>query len=231
MHRVWWDMRYDPIGEGGGGRGGGGGGGNGAVPHRTYQSVNAPWAPPASFAVRLSVDGKTYTQPIALKLDPRVTASAADMATLASLTREMYEGARAAQTTYTQARALVAALGTLSGEDIVAFKAALDALAPAGPGGGGGGRGGGGRGAAGGAAGGAAAPTLQSVSTDMLSAAMAMQAAEFAPTAREVAACATARTNAAATMAKWIRLSTVDLVALNAKRKAAGQPVIVVPKR
>jgi hypothetical protein len=65
----------------------------------------------------------------------------------------------------------------------------------------------------------------------MLSAAMAMQAAEFAPTAREVAACAAARANAAAAMAKWIRLSTVDLVALNATRKAAGQPVIVIPKR
>ena len=244
MHRVWWDMRYDPIGEGGGGRGGGGGGGNGAVPHRTYPSVNAPWAPPASYTVRLSVDGKTYTQPIGLKLDPRVTASAADLATLASLTREMYEGARAARATYTQARALVAALGTLSGDDITAFKASVDALAPAGPGGGGG-RGAGfggppapgasagqaGRGAAGGAAGAGAAPTLQSVSTDMLSAAMAMQAAEFAPTAREVAACAAARANAAAAMAKWIRLSTVDLVALNATRKAAGQPAIVIPKR
>jgi hypothetical protein len=60
---------------------------------------------------------------------------------------------------------------------------------------------------------------------------MAMQAAEIAPTSREVAACATARTNAAAVMAKWKTLTTVDLVALNAKQKAAGQPAIGVPKR
>jgi hypothetical protein len=65
----------------------------------------------------------------------------------------------------------------------------------------------------------------------MLSAAMAMQAAEIAPTAREVAACATARTNAAMVMAKWTRLTTTDLAALNAKRKAAGQPAIGMPKR
>jgi hypothetical protein len=65
----------------------------------------------------------------------------------------------------------------------------------------------------------------------MLSAAMAMQGAEAAPTAREVAACTTARANSAAVMAKWTKLATVDLPALNAERKAAGQPVIVMPKR
>src|SRR5207244_8316645 len=37
MHRVTWDLRYQPLGEGSGGRGGGGGA---AVPHRTYASVN-----------------------------------------------------------------------------------------------------------------------------------------------------------------------------------------------
>jgi hypothetical protein len=65
----------------------------------------------------------------------------------------------------------------------------------------------------------------------MLSAAMAMQAAEVAPSAREVAACTTARANSAAVMAKWTALTTVDLAALNATRKAAGQPAIVPPKR
>jgi photosystem II stability/assembly factor-like uncharacterized protein len=224
MHRVWWDMRYDPIGDGGGGRGGGGA----AVPRRTYPSVNAPWAPPGPYTVRLAVDGKSYTQPITLRLDPRVTTSAAGLATLASLTREMYDSARAAHATCTQARALVTALEALSGDDIAAFKTAVEALAPAAGGGAGGGRGGGGRGGAGG---GAAAPTLQSVSTAMLAAAMAMQGAEVAPTAREVAACATARTQSATMMARWTTLTTIDLAVLNAKRKAAGQPVIVIPKR
>jgi hypothetical protein len=64
----------------------------------------------------------------------------------------------------------------------------------------------------------------------MLAAAMAMQGAEAAPTAREVAACATARTQSAAVMARWTKLTTIDLAALNAKRKAAGQPVVAIPK-
>lgn len=260
MHRVWWDMRYSPIGEGGG-RGGGGGGG-GAVPHRTYPSVNAPWAPPGSYTVRLTVDGKSSTQAITLRLDPRVTTPPAALAQLASLTREMYGGARAARAAYDQALALVQQLDAATGNDVAAFKAAVEAIAPpsggaGGRGGGAGGRGGtvtavgpviqvpagaaggrgaapaGGRGAApaGGRGGATGPPTLASVSTEMLSAAMSMQAAEAAPTAREVAACATARANAAKVMAQWTKLTRVDLAALNAKRKAAGQPVITMPKR
>ncbi len=238
MHRVWWDMRYDPIGEGGGR---GGGGGAGAVPHRTYPTVTSPWAPPGSYTVRLTVDGKSYTQPIALHLDPRVTTPPVALTQLASLTREMYEGALAARVAYNQARALVAQLNAASGDDVVKFKASVEALAPAAPAAGGrggfGGPGGpgaapaGGRGGGrGGAGGGTPAPTLQSVSAEMLAAAMSMQAAEAAPTGREVAACTAARANAAKVMAQWKKITSVDLPALNAKRKAAGQPAIVVPK-
>jgi hypothetical protein len=65
----------------------------------------------------------------------------------------------------------------------------------------------------------------------MLAAAMAMQGSEAAPTAREVAACTSARTNSATVMARWAKLTTGELAVLNAKRKAAGQPAIVLPKR
>ncbi len=74
MHRFTWDMHYDVIpGVGGNGRfGGGGAGGNDPVPHRTYPSVNSPWAPPGAYTARLTVDGRTLTQPLTLKMDPRV---------------------------------------------------------------------------------------------------------------------------------------------------------------
>jgi len=229
MHRVWWDMHYDPIGEGGGGRGGGGSGG--AVPHRTYPSVSTPWAPPGSYTVRLTAGNSVQTQPLTLKLDPRVTTPALELTSLTTLTSEMYEGARAARASYMQARALVAALDKVTRDDATQFKAAIEALAPA-PSAGGGGRGGGGggRGAAAGR-GPAPAPTLASVQTEMMAAAMSMQAGEFAPTARELEACATARADSAKVMAKWSALATTDLAALNAKLKAAGQPAIALPKR
>ena len=73
-------------------------------------------------------------------------------------------------------------------------------------------------------------PSLDSVSAAMMAAAMAMQAADAPPTAREVEACADARRQAADLMARWTKLKTTDLAALNAKRKSAGQPAIVIPK-
>ena len=60
----------------------------------------------------------------------------------------------------------------------------------------------------------------------MMNAAMAMQGADATPTAREIAAVTEARRQATALMARWTKLTTVDLPALNAKRKAAGQPPV-----
>ncbi|MGH9410116.1 MAG: VPS10 domain-containing protein, partial [Vicinamibacterales bacterium] len=127
MHRVSWDLHDQPIG-GAGGRGGGEG--NGAVPHRTYPSVSAPWATPGSYTVRLTVDGKTYSQPLTLHLDPRVKIAPLALSTLNTLTRQMYDGARAAHAAGDRGRALVAELDQATGDDIAAFKAKVSALAP-----------------------------------------------------------------------------------------------------
>jgi photosystem II stability/assembly factor-like uncharacterized protein len=220
MHRVSWDLHYEPLTEGGG-RGGA------AVPHRTYPSVNSPWAPPGNYTVRLTVNGQQYTQPLQLHLDPRVKTPAAALTQVATLTKEMYDGARKLRTAAEQARSLAEALDQ-AGPEGAALKEQVTALAPPPPAGGRGGRGGfgGGRGR-GGPAG---PPTLDGASAAMLAAAMGMQAADVAPTARDIQACADARRESAAVTARWTRITTVDLPALNAKRKAAGQPPIEIGK-
>ncbi len=196
------------------------------MPHHTYDMPYSPWAPPGTYTVRLTVDGKRYTQPITLKLDPRVKTPATALAQLNAVTRETYDAAVAAHNAYEQARALVAQLDKQSGEDVVAFKAQVEALAP------GGAAGRRGRGFGGGGPGGGGAPpppTLESVSTAMMAAAMAMQGADVAPTAGQVAVAAKARADGAGVIRSWTTLRTTGLAALNAKRRAAGQPAIVVP--
>jgi hypothetical protein len=220
-----WDLRYQPLGEGGG-RGGN------AVPRRTYPAVNAPWAPRGVYTVKMTANGKTYTQPLTLHLDPRVKTPAPALTTLNSLTREMYDGARKARDAAGQARALAAQLES-AGPEADALKKKLNDLAPPVPAGGRGagfaaGGFGGGRGGRGGTA---APPTLDSVSAAMLAAAMAMQGADVAPTAREIAACAEARKLSAVFMTRWTTAATVDLPVLNAKRKAAGQMPIELVKK
>ena len=221
-HRFSWDLHYNPIGTDEGPPEDDDAA-QGAVPHHTYPAVNAPWAPPGTYTVRLTVDGKAYTQPLTLRLDPRVKTPAAGLAQLATLSREMYEGASAAHTAYNQARALSAQLAGMSGEDAVAFKAKIDSLAPPAAGGRRGRGFGGGRGRGGAPPG---PPTLEAASNAMIAAAMSMQSAEVTPTAAQVAACARARATSADALRRWTALRTTGLAALNGKRKAAGLPAI-----
>ncbi|HEX8816614.1 MAG TPA: hypothetical protein VF753_14040 [Terriglobales bacterium] len=66
LNRFAWDMRYEG-------------------PHKLPGEISAefrsrgPVAPPGNYQVRLNADGKTLTVPLELKMDPRVSATAADM--------------------------------------------------------------------------------------------------------------------------------------------------------
>jgi photosystem II stability/assembly factor-like uncharacterized protein len=238
-HRFTWDLHYDPLpGGGGGGRGGGAGG---AVPHRTYPGVGSPWVAPGAYTVRLTVDGKSSTQPITVKMDPRVKETLA-VQQIYALTTQAENAAMTAAAALKEAQAAAEKLRAKpqSAANDALIKE-LDAIAPAtvaaaGPGGGGGGRGpggagrGGGRGGArgggaGAGAGGAAGapvavgpepvgPTLASIGQAMVAAVMPMQGAEMAPTAAQLKACQDRQAEFTALMAKWN--------ALKLKLKAAG---------
>jgi photosystem II stability/assembly factor-like uncharacterized protein len=223
LHRFSWDLRFAPIGAGEPGAPNDEDA-TGAVPHRTYAQANAPWAPPGTYTLRLTVDGKSYTQPLTLKLDPRVKTPAAGLTQLATLSRQLYDEAAAAHRAFVQARGLAARLDTTQAAEL-AFRARLDSLAPAPAR-----RGGrGGRGGRFGGAGGATAPTLETVSNELLSAAMAMQGADVTPTARQVAAAQRARSDAASLTTRWTALTTSGLKELNDRRKAAGREVVPLP--
>jgi hypothetical protein len=62
-----------------------------------------------------------------------------------------------------------------------------------------------------------------------LAAALAMHDADVTPTARQVAAVTAARRYADEAMARWTRLTTTRLAAVNSARRAAGQPPLTVP--
>jgi photosystem II stability/assembly factor-like uncharacterized protein len=199
MHRISWDMRYDPIanerenlGEDESG--------SGAVPHRTYPAKDAPWAPPGAYTVRLVAHGKRYEQPLTLRLDPRVTTPAAGLAQLSTLSTEMYDNAVAARAAYARARALRERLDSGSGANATALAAKVDALAPAKPDSDANAP----RGAQ--AAKPEGAPTLESVSNQLMAAAMAMQGADIAPTANQIAACRRASATYRSVMAEWSAL-------------------------
>jgi hypothetical protein len=73
LHRFLWDMHYTPVA--------------GielnypmaAVYANTAPAPTSPWALPGDYSVTLTVDGKSYTQPLTLKIDPRVKAPREDL--------------------------------------------------------------------------------------------------------------------------------------------------------
>ncbi len=217
MHRFAWDLHFDPIAalditDNGTVEA------KGAVPRRTYPVVDAPWAPPGQYTVRLTVNGSRYTQPLTLRLDPRVKTPPAALRQLATLSREMWVGALAANAAQEQARAWLATLSGVQGTAVERVRKELETLAPARqprarfrrpaantP------------------------PSLTTASAALMAAAMAMQGADVPPTQAQVAACTAARTMAATAMTAWSQLRQRGLASINAERQAAGQPVLTLP--
>jgi photosystem II stability/assembly factor-like uncharacterized protein len=73
MHRFVWDVHYPPpdalsrefpIS---------------AIVHNTPQYPLGAWAMPGKYTVRLTVDDKTYSQPLTVRMDPRITTSDVDL--------------------------------------------------------------------------------------------------------------------------------------------------------
>jgi hypothetical protein len=186
--------------------------------------------------VKLTVDGKSYTQPIVVKMDPRVKTPLIGLQQQFTLSKAMYDGALESSATLQQLRGLraqVAQLKEKAGESpalkaLAAFDEraqAVEALL-AGGGGAAGGQRGGGRGAA--APGGGQQPTTAGISASLTSLISLLQGADVAPTTQLVAA-VTERQHVLATIrTRWNALKTVDLAAVNAPLKKAGLPAITV---
>src|SRR6185503_17590965 len=129
--------------------GGGGRGGRpiAAVPFSTAPAPTTPWAPPGQYTVKLTVNGKTLSQPLTVTQDPRVKTPALAMQQIYTLSTAAYreaEGAYAAAAQAQQLRALVAEVASRATGDVAAALTAFDKKieAVAGSAGGGGGRGG-----------------------------------------------------------------------------------------
>jgi hypothetical protein len=81
--RFLWDMRYSaldlpatyPIG---------------AVYKNTAPNPTAPFVMPGTYTVRLTVDGKSFTQPLKVKMDPRVKTSLKDLQVQHDLSKQIY---------------------------------------------------------------------------------------------------------------------------------------------
>ena len=82
-----------------------------AIPHETpRQQPEGPLVAPGNYTVELTVDGKTYRQPLTVKLDPRVPASQEDLEAQLAQARRIVSGMNVSDTEFKNLEALTKAL-------------------------------------------------------------------------------------------------------------------------
>ena len=219
LHRFHWDLRYQPLAEGTGGRGGLA---IQAVPFNSTPAPTTPLVSPGTYTVKLTVNGRSYTEPLIVKQDPRVPTPAVTLNQLYAAMRGSYfdaADARAALDSIRRVREEVAKRRAASAD---AATAALDAfdkrlqelVGSPGPGGGrGGGRGAGPP---------QASDSLEAVVASLGALARELGAADVQPTAEQIKAVAASRAAARRAILRWQSLSTTELTALNAALTKAG---------
>ncbi len=104
MHRFVWDLHFAPpeslrhefpIS---------------AILHDTPEYPLGAWVLPGHYTVKLTVDGKTYAQPLAVKMDPRIKTSEADLRKQFAMQAGSIEGMNASYAALAQVRSLRAQL-------------------------------------------------------------------------------------------------------------------------
>jgi len=131
LNRTNWDLRYDPppaI------RHGFEFNGNPGV---TLMAPEGPLVLPGTYTVRLTVDGKRYTQPLIVRPDPRSHASRVMLAAQDALLRRLYSGLEATWADFRLVADLRAAVATLAPQDttselgkaVHALTATMDSIA------------------------------------------------------------------------------------------------------
>jgi hypothetical protein len=195
------------------------------VPYDTVPVPSGPWAAPGRYTVKLTVNGKSYSQPLTLKMDPRVKTPALGLMQQFTLSRQLYDGQLDVQQALVQLRDLRAQVQDRRARGAAAVDGALAAFdrnaaaIEGNPGGGfGGGRGGTAEGP----------ETLNSINAGLGQLMGLIQGADVTPTTQIVAAVTGRRQALARVMSHWNSLRGAELTALNATLKDAKLTAISV---
>ena len=190
MHRFVWDMHYRPVP-----------GAlqvlddNQAVEHGTPVASSSPWIMPGNYTVRLTVDGQSHTQPLTVKMDPRVQPPQTALQQQFDASMQAYQEAIAASAALEQVRELDKRIGARKpSAKLTAYRKQLEELSgpevtprfarssPQGP------------------------PTLGSVGNSLQTLLRRMQGADRAPTAADIEALHQVSSDYESLMARWQKL-------------------------
>ena len=195
-----------------------------AIYHDTPLDPLGPSVLPGTYTVKLTANGKTLTQPLTVKIDPRVTASAADLTQQFTLSFDAYRGMQRSYETADKINKMRAQIKDLiSRVDRGPLAEALNALdkkaaALAGEG----------RGDGGGPGGAIDVrdPNFTRLNGGFSSLLENLQNADLAPTQPMIAAAPELQKVLGKLLGDWETLKAKDVAAINQQLRAANQPVL-----
>jgi hypothetical protein len=216
-HRFIWDLHYPPPA----------GGGRRTYPmtaifHDTPSEPHGPWVMPGKYLVKLTVNGQDYTQPLTVRMDPRVKTPMEELAQQFTLSMQCYDGMHQAHEAIEQVRKLRTQLRRAAeqagdgdlGNAIESLAKKIAAL----------------EGAAVGRRGirerpsGTPQPTMARVQGELGSILETLQGADAPPTTQAVSAATVAMQELSTLMERWNTLRSKDVKMLNERLQQAKLP-------
>jgi photosystem II stability/assembly factor-like uncharacterized protein len=191
----------------------------------TPASPEGPLALPGTYSVKLTVDGKSYTQTVKVTNDPRSLATATDLRAQHELQMKVYEASKEAWAGYAQVTAMRSQIAELlrssSAGDLAeaarAFDAKLAGVGGTAPAGGRGGRGNGGP---------PAPPNFAALNGTFNGQLRTLDFGDMAPNEPILRSWAAACSDLESAITTWRSLNGPELSPLNAALAKAGQKVI-----
>jgi photosystem II stability/assembly factor-like uncharacterized protein len=216
-HRFLWDMRYPAVPGMSTGPDA-----DEAVPYDTPAVPSSPWVTPGTYSVRLTAGNTTLTQPLPVKMDPRVKTPPVDIESQFKVSQSIYEDTLKATAAIHEITVLREQLRARSSQAPVAaagdsIEAKLQRLV-----------GGEGRGGGGGRGGQAGPPTLNSLRLQLARLEHSIQNADMAPTTAQVEAYASLSKPMQDLLDQWNMLKASDLKTLNNSLKASHLPLLAL---
>jgi photosystem II stability/assembly factor-like uncharacterized protein len=217
MQRFVWDLHYPPP--------------EGQRPEYPIAAIYAdtarhplgPWVLPGSYAVKLTVNGRSYTEPLTVRIDPRVKTPAEGLAQQHAIAMKCYSGIGQVRDALNQLRKLRSQLKDLTaraGQGAVGDAiAALDKKAAALEGVGGGSTGGG-PGAS------SPEPSLTRMNAELLGLMEIVEGVDATPTTQASIASEELQRRLSELISRWSELKGKDVKSLNEELRLASLPTL-----
>jgi photosystem II stability/assembly factor-like uncharacterized protein len=178
-----------------------------AIVHDTPRLPLGTAVLPGTYTLRLTVNGRSYTQPLVVKMDPRVHTSAADLQQQFALSMRVAAMIERDFTAIAESRALAAQLDSASTHTTsTTVRAAIDTLHKH-----------------------IEALAITRLNGQLSSLLQVIDGADARPTTQAVAAVTTTQHSLDSALAEWAELRQSALGALNIKLGAAGIPPVAIP--